>query len=92
MGMSIDDFSRLTPGRFALAYEEYLNTVSTAMKQSWNRTRFLAAVLLQPHSRKVLKPEDICRFEWEGGTGTDLSDEEIRIARMRREELEKRWG
>lgn len=93
MGMSIDDFCRLTPGRFSMAYEEYLNTVSTAFKQSWNRTRFLAAVLLQPHSKKALRPEDICRFEWENDLpGTDLSDDEIELTRRRLEQLEKRWG
>lgn len=90
--MSIDDFSRLTPGRFSMIYEEYLNAVSMEFKQSWNRTRFLATVLLQPHSKKALRPEDICRFEWENKPGTDLSDDEIELTRRRLEQLEKRWG
>ena len=92
MSMSIDDFCRLTPDRFSLIYKEYSNAVSTEFKQSWNRTRFLAAVLLQPYSKKTLKPEDICRFGWDNETAeNELSEDEIKLTRQRLEELEKRW-
>ena len=36
-------------------------------KTEWERTRWLACLLLQPHKKKnsSLKPTDLVRFEWE---------------------------
>ena len=36
-------------------------------KQEWERTRWLAALMLAPHSKKGqrIKPTDICIFPWE---------------------------
>lgn len=35
------------------------------MRQGWEQARFLAAAVLQPYSRKTLKPEDVAKFPWE---------------------------
>ena len=36
-------------------------------KTEWERTRWLACLLLQPHKKKnsSLKPTDLVRFDWE---------------------------
>lgn len=31
----------------------------------WERSRWMAALIMQPHLKKRLSPQDICRFPWE---------------------------
>lgn len=34
-------------------------------QQQWAQMRWLASVLLQPHSKKSIKPTDLLKFPWE---------------------------
>lgn len=47
---------------------EYFNNIDQAKEQAaWERSRFIAHILLQPHAKKGsrIKAEDICQFHWE---------------------------
>lgn len=35
------------------------------MRDAWERTRFLATAMLQPYSKRQLRPTDVLRFEWD---------------------------
>ena len=47
-----------------------------AYQQQWTQTRWLASLLLQPHSKKGIKPSDLCTFPWEQKAGKEVSKEE----------------
>lgn len=38
-------------------------------RAKWERTRWLACVLSQPHTKKKLKPKDLGLFDWERKSG-----------------------
>ena len=46
---------------------------------SWEQTRWIAAVLLQPHMKKGkrMKPTDLVKFPWEESKKTKQTKEEI---------------
>ena len=46
----------------------------------WERIRWLATVLLSPHSKKTLKPTDLAQFPWEENTKIDISKKDELIA------------
>ena len=93
IGLSIKDWRRLTPGQFAKAYKQYLNADEIKFKRSWEQVRFMCAVLLSPHSKKGLKPQDICKFEWDvTGGPVRLSSQDIEKVRERADELDRLWG
>ena len=56
-----------TLGEILTALEYYNNIDQAKQQAAWERSRFIAHVLLQPHAKKgsKIKPEDICQFTWE---------------------------
>ena len=60
----------------------------------WERTRWLCAVLLQPHRKKgtSIKPTDLIKFEWEKkDKKTNLKERKLRgeYAQKKYEAIEK---
>ena len=81
---------RLSPSVF---YEMTIQELVAAMhgaaeveergyQQQWTQTRWLASVLLQPHSKKNLKPKDLCIFPWEQSKGSGKTREEHNKAEL----------
>jgi hypothetical protein len=69
------------------------NEVMTAQMQlSWEQTRWLGAIILQPHMKKgkSIKPTDLIALPWDKKE-TKVSDEEQERKRKEREELFKKW-
>lgn len=64
---------RLSPSAFySLTVQELVDAMKGAAEaedrlyqQQWTQTRWLAHLLLQPHSKQKLKPEDLGLFPWE---------------------------
>lgn len=52
---------------FLLAADAFFELEETRERQQWERQRWLATVLLQPHAKKgaTLKPTDITKFPWD---------------------------
>ena len=63
--MGYADFCRLTPGQFAEAWQANARRAEELERSEWSRTRWLATLLLQPHTRKRLSPRDVMVFPWE---------------------------
>lgn len=77
--MSRDDFMDSTPEDLERIFEAH----DVAARQPWERTRMLAAIMLQPYASKgrTLRPGDIMHFPWDGAT-----HETPRTAPLTREE------
>ena len=52
---------------FAAVYEAYIEQRDTDFKDRWNRTRVLAAILIQPHlvKGKRVTPENLLPLPWD---------------------------
>lgn len=60
-------FYAMTLEEFMLAAEGFMQVEENREKQHWERSRWVASLLLQPHLKKGtrLKPTDIAKFPWE---------------------------
>ena len=65
IGMSREDFACSTPDEFQAVYDAWFHHEESEMQRSWEVGRFVAAALLQPYSKKAMKPADLIVFPWE---------------------------
>jgi hypothetical protein len=69
------------------------NEVMTAQMQlSWEQTRWLGAIILQPHMKKgkSIKPTDLVAFPWEKKQ-KQISQEEEEKRKKEREAMFQKW-
>lgn len=86
VGMSADDFDGLTLPEFEEIYRAWTEKEESRCRNGWEMARFGALYALAPHSRKKLRPQDICTFEWER-KGRDVSPEDDRETVRRTREM-----
>jgi hypothetical protein len=55
----------LTFEQFGNAMAGHYQEIEVQQKGEWERTRWLAAVVISPHTKKRIKPTDLIEFEWE---------------------------
>ncbi|WP_135472775.1 hypothetical protein [Duncaniella freteri] len=84
IGMSRNDFEECTPSEFSGIYEAWSHREERLERGRWERTRMECLCLLQPYSKRTLKPKDVMNFPWDNpkddsaaGSGTDETREEI---------------
>lgn len=67
MRLSPSCFYDMLLSEFLLAADGFYELEQTREQQQWERTRWLAAVVLQPHAKKGtrIKPTDIAKFPWD---------------------------
>lgn len=92
--MSYGDFCNCTFGEFESILEAWREMTEGCSRDSWERTRTLAAICIQPHTRKKLTPRQLLPFPWDmkhmpKKEAPRLSAEE---QRMRFERLVRRLG
>lgn len=63
--MSYDDFSRCTPEEFTSICEAYNRHDEAHSRESWERMRLLATVMIQPHTKKKITPLGLLLFPWD---------------------------
>ena len=66
-GLLPDNFWDLTFHEYFLMQRGVYEYENSKEKREWERIRWLACVLMQPHKKKgtTLNPIDLMRFEWE---------------------------
>jgi len=65
MAMTWEEFMSYTPRVFANKAKGYTSSLERELQQSWEQTRWLAAITINPHLKKQLKPKDLATFPWE---------------------------
>lgn len=66
MGLSIADFSALTPTQFDATYEEWRIGQDNQIKVGWEQTRLIIWAQLKPYAKKKsLKPSDVLPLPWD---------------------------
>ncbi len=75
----------------------YKERIEMQMRMSWEQTRWLAAIGLQPHlsKGKSLKLQDLIKFDWEADlkpTKRVLTEEQLEYRRRMDEFMRKQHG
>ena len=95
IGMSIDDFCRCTPLEFSAIAEGWNEGEQARQRAAWERTRMQCTCMLQPYSKKGLKPTDVMRFDWDpsrgSGTGERVPDARKKAERLTTKEIWERF-
>tara|TARA_R110002074_G_scaffold201406_1_gene369315 strand:- start:365 stop:655 length:291 start_codon:yes stop_codon:yes gene_type:complete len=82
--MNVVDLYDMTPQMFYNAQKGLMDIWQTENQADWERTRWLACILLNPHVKKNIQPKDITRFPWESAKNkkTEKEIEKIRNEAM----------
>lgn len=70
-------FFDMTIHEFELAVRGFHELNEIREQQNWERTRWLATIMLQPHSKKSLRPNQIATFPWEQKTKRNIDGESL---------------
>lgn len=93
MGMNLADFCSMTPEEFRQAHGAWLEAEESRMRSGWEMARTLSAFILQPWSKKRLKPSDVLKFPWDAVARTERKSPPARSTESRflkvKEMLEK---
>tara|TARA_R110002096_G_scaffold52777_1_gene137666 strand:+ start:171 stop:482 length:312 start_codon:yes stop_codon:yes gene_type:complete len=65
LGFNVVELYDMTPCMFYNAQKGLFEKWETESQNEWERTRWLACILLNPHVKKNIQPKDITRFPWE---------------------------
>jgi len=65
MAMTWEEFMNYTPRVFANKVKGHHKAIERELQQSWEQTRWLAAIVINPHLKKQIKPKDLATFPWE---------------------------
>lgn len=63
--ISYDDFCRCTPVEFEEVCKAWQETRDAEYKESWERTRLLATITIQPHVKQKLTAHKLLPFAWD---------------------------
>lgn len=64
-GLSLDDFWRLTAAEFGAVVSARRECAAAQSRTEWERTRILAAMVMQPHCKNRLDPHRILPLPWD---------------------------
>lgn len=63
--MSYAEFCRLEPEEFSHIYRAYCDQAGAQYRDSWERMRMLASIVIQPHVKNRLTPRGLIPFPWD---------------------------
>lgn len=65
MAMTWDEFLNFTPKLFANKLKGHYKAIERELQISWEQTRWLATIVVNPHVKKKILPKDLATFPWE---------------------------
>lgn len=69
--MSVTEFERCTPDELSEIFKSFSKEREDRIKGDWERTRQLAGLLLQPHLKKPVSPQELMKFPWDDQPSED---------------------
>ena len=65
IGMSHDDFCKSTYGEFESITRAWREMIENRSRESWEQTRTMAAISIQPHIKKRITPRQLLPMPWD---------------------------
>ena len=94
--MSHDDFCKCYFDEFENIYKAWRDIYDGRIRESWEQTRTLAAICIQPHVKKKITPRQLLQFPWDKDKNVIKSSKETHMSieeRYRRAEyIARRLG
>lgn len=66
IGMSLDDFDRLTPAEFEAIFRRWASGQERAERAGWEQTRAQVMAALAPYTDRRLTPHEVLPLPWDG--------------------------
>ena len=63
--MSFDDFCRCTFDEFESICKAWREMTESQYRDTWERARTLAAIIIQPHVKKKITPRQLLSLPWD---------------------------
>ena len=77
IGCSEIELYDMTPRTFFNAQKGLFDAYQVRDQADWERSRWMACVLLNPHVKKTMQPKDLTTFPWEKRRRTKKKVEDI---------------
>ena len=72
--MSYEDFCRCEVNEFTAIYNAWKESRESQMRDSWEQTRILAAIMIQPYSKKKITPRQLIPLPWDTDKDNTLNE------------------
>ena len=94
IGLPYNDFCRPTPEEFGHVYEAYSSQREADRKDSWERARLMTTIMIQPHLKKKLTPQQLLPLPWDAQRAHKANNPQPTAAesKERFEEMLRRTG
>ena len=77
LGYSVPELYDMTPRMFYNAQEGLFEQWQLSEQGSWERSRWMASAIINPHVKKNIQPKDLTTFPWEDRRKRKMNTKEI---------------
>ena len=93
VGLRLADFEALTPDELDEVRKQYTEQEEARQRSGWEQARMIAFSAVAPHSKRIRRPTDLLKFEWDGKPIRKEEDEKMTLEERRKlmDELSEMW-
>ena len=93
VGLRLADFEALTPDELDEVLKQYTEQEEARQRSGWEQARMIAFSAVAPHSKRIRRPTDLLKFEWDGKPIRKEEDERMTLDERRKlmDELAEKW-
>lgn len=93
VGLRLADFEALTPDELYEVLKQYTEQEEARQRSGWEQARMIAFSAVAPHSKRIRRPTDLLKFEWDGKPLRKEEDEKMTLEERRKlmDELSEMW-
>lgn len=94
IGLTLDEFCKYDYDEFESICKAWQDMTDAQNRDAWERTRILAAISIQPHTKKKITPKQLIPLPWDKKKETRSDEPQLtpEEKRKRFEELAHRLG
>ena len=93
VGLRLADFEALTPDELDEVLKQYAEQEESRQRNAWEQARMIAFSAVAPHSKRIRRPTDLLKFDWDGKPIRKEEDEKMTLEERRNlmDELAEKW-
>ena len=93
VGLRLADFEALTPDELDEVLKQYTEQEEARQRSGWEQARMIAFSAVAPHSKRIRRPTDLLKFEWDGKPLRKEEEERMTLEERRKlmDELAEKW-
>ena len=93
VGLRLADFEALTPDELDEVLKQYTEQEEARQRNAWEQARMIAFSAVAPHSKRIRRPTDLLKFEWDGKPLRKEEEERMTLEERRKlmDELAEKW-